>query len=159
MHYIQENQYHVIFISFFAFQWKILPRLWVYSLVLSGHIPTKNLSKSPPPHLGEQNFPTQTWNIFATLFHGILAFFQELPSGGGGDAISIVLGPSFRQKSPRWTKGLRRAPLAHCGRTPSYVYPVNSEFLPSSIHQPHFTILPLSEGFFSPYLFHIFLEF
>ena len=37
----------------------------------------QKLSKSPSPHLGLQNFPTQTSNIFATLFHGILVFFQE----------------------------------------------------------------------------------
>ena len=74
-----------------------------------------------PSHLGEQNFPTQTSNIFATLFHGILVFFQEFPSGGTqylllSDQVLI------RAKSPRGTKGLTGgggAPLAHCGRTPS----------------------------------------
>ena len=38
----------------------------------------------PPPYLGEQNFPTQTSNIFETPFHVILVFFQEFSSGGGG---------------------------------------------------------------------------
>ena len=55
--------------------------------LLFGSVGTHTYQKSeqvPPPHLGEQNFPTQTSNIFATLFHGILVFFQELPSGGGG---------------------------------------------------------------------------
>ena len=61
-----------------------------YTCPKSGQVP-------PPPHLGEQNFPTQTSNIFATLCHGILVFFQEFPSGGGGEAISIVFGPSFRE--------------------------------------------------------------
>ena len=83
MHYIQENQYHVIFVRFWCFSMKNFAQIMGLLFGSVGAHTYKNLSKSPPPpHLGEKNFPTQASNIFATLFHGVLVFFQELPSGG-----------------------------------------------------------------------------
>ena len=46
-----------------------------------------------------------------------------------------------------------------CGKKPTQVWPVNSEFSLSSIDRPNFTILPLSEGFFRPHWLQIFYEF
>ena len=73
---------------------------------VGAHTYQKSEQVPPLPHLGEQNFPTQTSNIFATLFHDVLVFFQELPSGGGGAQYLLlwdqVLDKSLRGGQKAW---------------------------------------------------------
>ena len=140
MHYIQENQYHFIFVRFWCISMKNFAQ--IMGLHFGSVAP-------PPPPLGEQNFPTQMSNIFATLFHGILVFFQDFPSGGGGqyllfwDQVLEIAKVSEGDKRPE--EG------APCPLWKNAIIGLTCQFrvLPNSIHLPHFTILPLTEGFFT----------
>ena len=72
--------------------------------------------------------------------------------GGGGGRRQYLLFWDQVLEIAKVSKGDKRpeeGALAHSGRTASKVLPVNSKFLPSSMRLPHFTILPLSEGFFT----------
>ena len=106
MHYIQENQYHVIFIRFCFFSMKNFAQI-MYSLVLLGHIPTKNLSKSPPPPpFRRAEFSNTNIKYFCNIISWHTGFLPGTSFGGRGAQYLLfwdqVLDKSLRGGQKDW---------------------------------------------------------
>ena len=93
---------------------KILPGLWVYVLVLPGHIPTQHLGKLPPSRSQAGIYSNFGWtsNLVGNMFDKVL---QPLSVSKKANALLIpfeyfwsVLGADqFYQESWFWCKYLK----------------------------------------------------